>query len=149
MGLPERYPLGRERVRERGHGPSSTRLRSRGPPVVRVVLTAKEVEPLFRDVDRRAGGFESLLDDLKREGKPDGETVVLLARPHQVERLVQYVQAYGQGGAQNRMRPIYAQLRRLGPAFVPKLSPRWGNNPSISTIGYGAGNPPESRGRVR
>lgn len=86
-------------------------------PLVRVVLTEDEAAPLRRTADRQAGGFESLLADIREQIPPTGAQVELSLRPDQVERVVRYVQSYGAGGAQDRLRPIYLQLRRLGPSF--------------------------------
>jgi hypothetical protein len=86
-------------------------------PTVRVTLSSKEAEPLNRPADPSAGGFESLLADLKAALNPVGDSFELSLRPDQVERVVRYVQSYGGGGAQERLRPVYEQLRRLGPSF--------------------------------
>ena len=86
-------------------------------PLVRVLLSPKENEILYRPVERSAGGFEGLLADLKEACNPVGDWFELSLRPDQVERVVRYVQSYGVGGAQNRLRPVYEQLRRLGPSF--------------------------------
>jgi hypothetical protein len=86
-------------------------------PVVRVYISKEEADVLSRQADPQAGGFEKLLAELKDQVQPAGNRVELWLRADQVERVIRYVQSYGQGGAQNRLKPIYEQLRRLGPSF--------------------------------
>lgn len=86
-------------------------------PVVRVQLSDAEVKVLGREADPKSGGFEKLLSELKGKVERVGDHYEVSLRPDQVERVVRYVQSYGQGGAQDRLKPIYEQLRRLGPSF--------------------------------
>jgi hypothetical protein len=80
-----------------------------------VQLTASEAAELRKDVDSQGGGHESLIAALQKQ--LDGNNVLKL-RPDQVERVVRYVQDYGGGGYQNRLRPIYAAIYQYGLSFT-------------------------------
>lgn len=86
-------------------------------PVVRVYLSKAEAAVLGREADPLAGGFEKLLAELKDQVRPVGHRVELWLRADQIERIIRYIQSYGPGGAQDRLKPVYQQLRRLGPSL--------------------------------
>lgn len=84
----------------------------------RLFLTEEEVDPLRREADPRRGGLQKLIVELRDQLVPEGERFVLTLTADQVEKVVRYFQEYGQGGFQDRLRPIYAGLYRLGISFV-------------------------------
>ncbi len=86
--------------------------------IVRVPLSPEDLERLDRDADPAAGGFEKLLSDLRGQVVTEHGHSFLELRPDQVEKVVRYVQRYGGGGAQERLRPVYLALYQLGISFV-------------------------------
>ncbi len=79
-----------------------------------VHLTGPEVSELLRDVDPRGGGFQALIATLQHQ--LEGNDLKLT--PHLVERVIRYVQDYGEGTYENRLRPIYEAIHRYGLSFV-------------------------------
>jgi hypothetical protein len=89
------------------------------PVLVRISLSADALSALNREADPQKGGLQKLIVDIRNqvvERRPNGVCVLVLTAP-QVEKVVRYVQAYGQGGFQDRLLPVYQALYRLGVAF--------------------------------
>jgi hypothetical protein len=83
--------------------------------VIVVRLTGADADLLRRPVDPQAGGHQALIAAL--QGQLDQENVLRI-RPDQIEKVVRYVQDYGQGGFQDRLRPVYLAIYELGLSFV-------------------------------
>lgn len=79
-----------------------------------VHLTGPEVSELLKDVDPRGGGFQALIATLQHQ--LEGNDLKLT--PNLVERVIRYVQDYGEGTYENRLRPIYEAIHRYGLSFV-------------------------------
>lgn len=76
--------------------------------MIRIVLSPEEVEILMRPVQGR-GGMQSLLRDLQK--LLDSERALLLT-DQDIIRIRNYVNRYGQGGFQDRLKPIIRQVDR-------------------------------------
>jgi hypothetical protein len=85
---------------------------------VKVPVTDRDLADLNKDVDPAAGGFQKLIWDIRQQLVTEDGRNFLELRPDQVEKVVRYVQGYGAGGAQDRLRPVYNALYRLGISFV-------------------------------
>lgn len=86
---------------------------------VRVVLNSDAINELNKEADAQKGGLQKLIVDIRKqvvERRIDGSCVIDLTAP-QVEKVVRYVQEYGRGGFQDRLRPVYQALYGLGVAF--------------------------------
>ena len=79
-----------------------------------VHLTGTEVSELLKEVDPQAGGFQALIATLQHQ--LDGNELKLT--PQLVERVIRYVQDYGEGSFENRLRPVYEAIHRYGISFV-------------------------------
>jgi hypothetical protein len=84
--------------------------------VLAVRLTPTEAAELrhYGEVDPQDGGWQSLANRLK---DCVGEDDVLRIDPVLVERVVRYVQEYGSGGYQRRLRHVYRRIYGFGIAF--------------------------------
>lgn len=94
---------------------SSTRLASVNPTRITVTLTMDEASNLLKPVDPKGGGHQALIADLQGQLHSDNN---LDLDPEQAARVIRYVQDYGMGGYQDRLRPIYVALYRAGLSFV-------------------------------
>lgn len=81
---------------------------------VTVSLSAAEASMLKEKEINGSGGLQDLLRELKEQFSSDNQIRIY---PDQVGRVVRYVQDYGSGGFQDRLRPVYWALHRLGFAF--------------------------------
>lgn len=70
--------------------------------MIRIVLSPEQVKLLMRPVAGR-GGMQSLLRDLQKRIGKEG---ALLLNKKDVIRIRSYVDSYGQGGFQDRLKPI-------------------------------------------
>lgn len=94
-------------VRKQGRPLAETRA------VVTVDLSVESAAALQKEVNG-SGGMQDLLRDLMKQFQSPTK---LSLYPDQVSRIVHYVQDYGQGGFQERLKPVYWALHRLGFAF--------------------------------
>jgi hypothetical protein len=83
--------------------------------IIVVKLDAHDAESIRKWVDPQAGGHQALISTLQSRLSESGE---LRLTPDLVERVVRYVQDYGPGGFQNRLRPVYRAIYRFGISFV-------------------------------
>jgi hypothetical protein len=79
-----------------------------------VHLTEAEAHDLLKEVDPQRGGFQALIAALQRNLQ--GQDLRLT--PLLVERVIRYVQDYGEGSYENRLRPIFEAIQRYGISFV-------------------------------
>jgi hypothetical protein len=87
--------------------------------IIRVTLTEEDVGLLRLSLDPAGGGLQKLIATLRDQLQQTGEGMyVLPLSADQVEKVIRYVQEYGQGGYQDRLRPVYEALYRIGIAFV-------------------------------
>jgi hypothetical protein len=84
-------------------------------PMIVVQLADSDATALRRPVDPQAGGHQALIAAL--QDQLDSQNVLRI-RSDQVEKVVRYVQDYGQGGFQDRLRPIYFAVYQMGLSFV-------------------------------
>lgn len=84
---------------------------------VTVPLTEDAVGVLNRPVVGQ-GGFQNLLRDLQDQL---GTGSQLVLTPDLIERIVRYVQGYGQGGFQGRLDTVLAELQALARALQPLI----------------------------
>jgi hypothetical protein len=90
-----------------------------GGAAIQVVLTSEDAKLLRLSLDPSGGGLQKLIATLRDQLQPHGEgRFVLQLSSDQVEKVIRYVQEYGQGGYQDRLRPVYDALYRVGVAFV-------------------------------
>ena len=85
---------------------------------VNVILSNQDAQLIQMTVDPGAGGLQKLLSTLQKQLRSEEGRFVLSLSADQVEKVIRYVQEYGQGGYQDRLRPIYEALYRMGVAFV-------------------------------
>jgi len=85
---------------------------------INVILSNRDAQLIQMTVDPGAGGLQKLLSTLQDQLLPEDGRFVLSLSADQVEKVVRYVQEYGQGGYQDRLRPVYEALYRMGVAFV-------------------------------
>lgn len=76
--------------------------------MAQIKLTSEEVERLRRPVEGR-GGLQSLLRRLGKSILQDGTLVV---SDEDVEKIRRYTGRYGQGGFQDRLKPLLPLLNR-------------------------------------
>jgi len=87
--------------------------------IIQVSLTEEDVGLLRLSLDPAGGGLQKLIATLRDQLQQIGEgRYVLPLSADQVEKVIRYVQEYGQGGYQDRLRPLYEALYRVGVAFV-------------------------------
>lgn len=77
--------------------------------MIRLPLTPDALKRLDRE-HRGRGGFESLLRRLRSQIVDGGEAVMV--SPKDWERLIKYSTLYGEGGFENRLRPVGATKKR-------------------------------------
>jgi hypothetical protein len=94
---------------------SSTELARVNQTKITIQLSAEEVSNLRKTVDPRAGGHQWLIAQLQEHIHKDN---TLDLEPEQAARVIRYVQDYGMGGYQDRLRPIYVALYRAGLSFA-------------------------------
>jgi hypothetical protein len=83
--------------------------------VVRIQLGSAALGAMRRPVVGQ-GGFQSLLRRIQRE-LGDGSDLLLTVGT--IERIARYVERYGEGGFQGRLRYILDELRTLAEALRP------------------------------
>jgi hypothetical protein len=81
---------------------------------IRLEFTADTLEKHARPVVGR-GGFQSLLRQIQRQ--VDGNVLVLT--PILIDRIAQYVHAYGNGGFQGRIDSVLRELATLARLLEP------------------------------
>jgi len=81
---------------------------------IRIELSADTLEKLARPVVGQ-GGFQSLIRQIQRQ--VDGNVLVLT--PTLIERIAQYVHAYGNGGFQGRLDAVLRELATLARVLEP------------------------------
>jgi hypothetical protein len=84
------------------------------PVTIRIELSADSLAKLTRPVVGQ-GGFQSLLRQVQRQ--VDGNVLVLT--PSLIERIAQYVHAYGGGGFQGRLEAVLRELATLARLLEP------------------------------
>lgn len=94
---------------------SSSELAKVNPTKIIVQLSTEEVRSLRRPVDPKAGGHQALIARLL-DRIDEGNRLAL--DPELAAMVIRYVQDYGMGGYQDRLRPIYVALYRAGLSFV-------------------------------
>ena len=83
--------------------------------LIRVHLSAEEVDALKKEVDPHRGGYQALIADLVKQIDENNN---LLVKPDQVEKVIRYVKSYKTGGFQARLSPIYRAIFQMGLAYA-------------------------------
>lgn len=85
---------------------------------VQVSISAEDYALLEKPADPERGGLQRLIVDLRGVARKEGDRYLIPLTPIDVEKVLRYVLEYGQGGYQDRLRPIYRAMYRLALSFT-------------------------------